>query len=154
MQMKLVEQTVINLAADIITNTDIELVDVEFLKEAGQYFLRIYIDKEGGIKIDDCEWFSKQIDPLLGENLTEEPYILEVSSPGLDRPLKKESDFIRYNGRLIDIKLYKAKNGKKKFSGFLKDFKDNIVTISDEETEEILEFQMSEIGGIRLKVVF
>ena len=98
-----------------------ELVDVEFVKEAGNWFLRAYIDKPGGIGVDDCETVSRRLSDLLDEqDFIEESYILEVSSPGLGRPLKKDKDFERSIGESVDVRLFRAIDRQKEFTGILK----------------------------------
>lgn len=99
---------------------DYELVDVEFIKEAGQFFLRIYIDKEGGFSLEDCRIYSKKIsDALDSADLIQQSYFLEVSSPGLERKLKKTRDFVRETGKEVVVKLFEAINGKKELEGTL-----------------------------------
>ena len=95
-----------------------ELVDVEYVKEGSDWYLRVYIDKEGGITVDDCEVISREFNEVLDkENYIPDQYIFEVSSPGLLRPLKKEKDYQRSIGKLIDIKLYRAEDKQKEFTG-------------------------------------
>ena len=138
----------------IIEEKNFELVDVEFVKEGPNWYLRIYIDKEGGITIDDCEAVSRALEVELDKNdPIEQAYILEVSSPGIDRPLKKESDFAKYAGEIVDIKLYKAFEGSKEYQGALKGLENNIVTITDDNGKEI-SFDRKDIAGVRLAVIF
>lgn len=149
-----IESKIEQLVMPIINENSFELVDIEFLKEGSNWYLRIYVDKQGGFTIDDCELVSKQLGEILEKgDPIEQPYILEVSSPGLDRPLKKESDFIRYKGEIVDVKLYKAINKTKEFQGILKGLENNIVTIEDETGKE-LSFSRQEIAIIRLAVLF
>ena len=111
-----------------------ELVDVEFVREAGNWFLRAYIDKPGGITIDDCELISRALSDELDEkNFIEESYILEVSSPGLGRPLKKEKDFIRSQGESVEVKLFRPVDKQKEFTGILKAWDKDTVTLGFEE---------------------
>ena len=127
-----------------------ELVDVEYVKEAGSWYLRAYIDKEGGITVDDCEVVSRRLGEWLDEkDFIEESYILEVSSPGLGRPLKKDKDFDRSIGKEVDIKLYKPMNKQKDFTGTLKAYDKDTVTITEEDGNEIV-FNRPEIALIRL----
>lgn len=107
---------------------DFEVVDVEFVKEGSQYYLRAYCDKESGISMDDCVEISHALSSWLDLNdFIQESYTLEVSSPGLGRKLKKDKDFIREKGKKVDIRLYTAVNGEKEFTGILEDFdKENI----------------------------
>ncbi|MGL4790862.1 MAG: ribosome maturation factor RimP, partial [Anaerotignaceae bacterium] len=110
------EKKVEQMLMPIITENNFELVDVEFIKEGQNWYLRIYVDKDGGISIDDCELVSKAFEKIVDEkDPIEQAYILEVSSPGIDRPLKKEADFVKFKGELVDIKLYKAINKQKEF---------------------------------------
>ena len=110
-----IEQTVETYLKPILDEHNFELVDVEYVKEGTNWYLRVFIDKEGGITIDDCELVSRALEKILDkEDPIKNSYILEVSSPGLDRPLKKDSDFEKYKGRIVDIKLYKPFNKKKR----------------------------------------
>ncbi len=130
-----------------------ELVDVEFVKEGTNQYLRAYIDKPGGITIDDCEVVSRALsDKLDQEDFIAEAYILEVSSPGLGRPLKKEKDYARSIGKEIEIRTYKAINQEKEFVGTLKAYDKDTVTIIMNEEETI--FAKSDIALIRLALDF
>lgn len=141
------------LVMPLIQQNQFELVDVEYVKEGGNWYLRVYIDKPGGINVDDCELVSRALSDLLDEkDYIEEAYILEVSSPGLGRPLKKEKDFERSIGKDVDIRLYRAKNGSKEFTGTLRAYDKDTVTI--EETGEPLTFERNEIALIRLAFDF
>lgn len=151
-----IEKRTTELVMPIINENKLELVDVEYVKEGSDYYLRIYADKEGGITIGDCEIVNRALGDLLDqEDYISEAYILEVSSPGLTRPLKKENDFKRSIGRLVDIKLYKAVNGMKEFEGILEDYTDTTVTISvsDDEKQEPIVINRNEISMIRLAFV-
>lgn len=131
-----------------------EIVDVEYVKEAGNYFLRAYIDKEGGITIDDCELVSRALSDKLDEmDFIEEAYILEVSSPGLGRPLKKDKDFQRSLGEEVEIRTYKAIDKQKEFVGILKSFDSEHITIEIEEEQEMT-FARSDIALVRLAFDF
>ena len=148
------ESKVEALVSGIIEEMGYELVDVEFVKEGQNWYLRFYLDKDGGINIDDCEKASRAIEKLLDEkDPIEQAYILEVSSPGLDRQLKKEKDFVKYAGSLVDVKLYKAVDGSKEFQGTLKGLEGNIVTIEDENGNE-LSFDRKDTAVIKLAVIF
>jgi len=117
-----------------------ELCDVEFIKEYGDWVLTLYIDKEGGVNIDDCERVSRAVDPLLDEtDPIEQAYMLSVSSLGLDRPLKKDADFTRNIGKRIEIKLFAPKNGKKEFKGELVSFDETNIVVRLETGEMTLE---------------
>ena len=125
-----------------------ELVDVEYVKEAGTWYLRAYIDKEGGIAVDDCEVISRKLGEWLDkEDFIDESYILEVSSPGLGRPLKKEKDFQRNLGEEVEVRTFRAIDGQKEFTGVLKAYDKESVTIELEETE--MKFARTDIALIR-----
>lgn len=137
------------LIQPLVDANNFELVDVEFVKEGSEWYLRVYIDKEGGITVDDCEIISRAFNEILDkEDYISEQYIFEVSSPGLMRPLKKEKDYIRSVGKLIDIKTYSPIEKRKEFTGVLKAFDEKNVTI-DCDGAEIL-FERSNIAMIRL----
>ncbi|MDO4296047.1 MAG: ribosome maturation factor RimP [bacterium] len=130
-----------------------ELVDVEYVKEAGTWYLRAYIDKEGGITVDDCEQISRQLGEWLDEeDFIQDSYILEVSSPGLGRPLKKEKDYKRSIGKDVEIRLYRAREKQKEFTGMLKAYDEKSVTIEIEGEE--IQFEKTEIALIRLAFDF
>ncbi len=131
-----------------------ELVDVEYVKEAGTWYLRAYIDKEGGITVDDCEVINRKLgDWLDQEDFIQESYILEVSSPGLGRPLKKEKDFARSTGREVEVKLYKALNKQKDYTGVLEAYDKDTVTLGMEDGSRIV-FDRTGIALIRLAFDF
>ena len=134
---------------------DFELVDVEFVKEASQYYLRVYcdMDKEGGISIDDCVEISRNISAWLDkEDFILEEYILEVSSPGLGRTLKKDKDFKRELGKEVELKTFKAINKQKEFSGILENFDADTLTIKI--AGEDVKFSRNEIANVRLALDF
>ncbi len=142
------------LLTPIIDEYHFELVDVEWVKEGGGWFLRAYIDKEGGITINDCEMVSRRFSDLLDqEDFIAENYVLEVSSPGLDRPLKKEKDFARSIGKDVEIKLFKAIDKQKEFVGVLASYDQDTVTIETEDGEK-LTLQRAAIARIRLAFFF
>ena len=151
------EQRAEQLLMPVIQENGFELVDVEYVKEAGTRYLRAYIDKEGGITIDDCELVSRAFGQLLdAEDFIEESYVLEVSSPGLGRPLKKEKDFVRNIGKDVEVKLFKPLRKEKKekdFLGTLKSYDGASVTIVQESGEE-LTLERSAIALIRLAFVW
>lgn len=130
-----------------------ELVDVEYVKEAGNWYLRAYIDKPGGIAVDDCEVISRALsDKLDEEDFIDESYILEVSSPGLGRPLKKDKDFARSIGKEIEVRTFRAIDRQKEFTGILKEFDKDSFTIVIEENE--MTFQRAETALVRLAFDF
>jgi len=138
------------LIMPIIEKNHFELVDVEWVKEGPTWYLRVYIDKKGGITVDDCEVVSRAYGDILDEeDYISENYIFEVSSPGLDRPLKKEKDLLRSIGKMVEVKLYKALNKQKEFVGNLKACHGDSVTIELEDKTEI-ELKLVDIAIIRL----
>lgn len=138
----------------LMEENNFELVDVEYVKEAGTWYLRAYIDKEGGIAVDDCEVISRKLSDWLDkEDFIDDSYILEVSSPGLGRPLKKEKDFKRSLGEAVDIKLYRAIERQKDFSGILTAYDADTVTIRYEDGSENT-FDRKDIALIRLAFDF
>ena len=131
-----------------------ELVDVEYVKEGGTWYLRAYIDKPDGITINDCEVISRALsDKLDEEDFIEDSYVLEVSSPGLGRPLKKEKDFQRSIGEAVEIKLYKPQDGTKEYTGILKEFDKDTVTIEKEDGRNVV-FSRDALALIRLAFDF
>ncbi|MGN0340157.1 MAG: ribosome maturation factor RimP [Lachnospira sp.] len=124
------------LIQPLIDSRGFELVDVEFVKEGSDWYLRVYIDKDGGISVNDCEDISRAFNEILDrEDYISEQYIFEVSSPGLTRPLKKEKDYNRSIGKLVDVKLYKPLEKVKELTGVLKDFDNATVTIETDSGE-------------------
>ena len=151
---ELYESKTEELVQPLVDKNKFELVDVEYVKEAGTNYLRVYIDKEGGITIDDCEIISRALSDLLDEkDYINEAYILEVSSPGLGRPLKKDKDFARSIGEEVDVKLFKPIEKQKEFSGILESYNDTEVIIRlDEDT--VMNFNRKDIALIRLAFDF
>ena len=144
-----VEEAVEKIAEEILASTDYELVDVEYVKER-DWFLRIYIDKKGGVGLDDCQEVSGLLDEQIEKlGILNDRFILEVSSPGLDRALKKEKDFKREMGKKVDITLYKPINGEKNITGVLTGYAENSITIDD--TREI---PLKDVALVRLHIDF
>ena len=142
------------LVMPLITKHQFELVDVEFVKEGSNRYLRLYIDKEGGITVNDCEAISRPFSDLLDvEDYIEESYILEVSSPGLGRPLKKDKDFKRHLGDEVEIRLLRPVDRRKEWEGILTAYDDHTVTIETEEGEEKV-FERTSLALIRLALDF
>ena len=144
-----VEEAVEKLAEEILADTDYELVDVEYVKEK-DWFLRIYIDKDGGVGLDDCQEVSGLLDERIEKlGILNDRFILEVSSPGLDRALKKEKDFQREMGKKVDITLYKPLNGEKNITGVLTGYAGDTITIDEER-----ELPLKDIALVRLHIDF
>lgn len=138
----------------LLAEHNFELVDVEYVKEGGNWYLRTYIDKEGGITVDDCEVISRTLSDWLDkEDFIADSYTLEVSSPGLGRPLKKDKDFERSLGEDVELRLYKPRDKRKEFAGILKGYDRETVTIETEDGREEV-FTRQEIALIRLAFDF
>ncbi len=150
--MKITEQ-VWQFAEPLVQAQGCSLWDVEYVREGGEWFLRLYIDKDGGVDIDDCEAVSRAVDPVLDEkDPIPESYRFEVCSAGLERVLKRPSDFERFLGEPVLVKLYRPKDGRKEFPGVLKGYKDGDVTISAGGQE--ITFEKAEVALVRLRVEF
>lgn len=148
------EQKTEEILLPIVEEYGFELVDVEYVKEGGTWYLRTYIDKEGGVSIDDCEKVSRRLSDILDEkDYIDDTYIMEVSSPGLGRPLKKEKDFKRSLGKEVDIRTYRMIDKQKEFTGILKDYDKDTVTI-ELENETLKTFEKGDIALIRLAFDF
>ena len=146
------EQRTEKLLLPIVEEYQFELV--EYVKEAGSWYLRAYLDKEGGFTVDDCELVSRRLSDLLDEeDFIPDSYILEVSSPGLGRQLKKEKDFARSLGEEVEVKLYQAVNRQKEFTGILEGYDDEKLILSFGEGEN-MEFRRAEIAMVRLALDF
>lgn len=142
------------LITPILERFHYELVDTEYVREGGTYYLRAYIDKEGGITINDCEAVAREMNDLLdAEDFIPNAYSFEVSSPGLGRPLKKERDFARNVGKEIEIRTYRAIDRCKEFFGILQSYDESTVTIAAEDGGERT-FARADIALIRLAVHF
>lgn len=141
------------LIMPIIEKNQFELVDVEYVKEAGTFYLRAYIDKPGGITIDDCEVVSRALSELLDqEDFIDDAYILEVSSPGLTRPFKKDNDYKRNIGNKIEVKLYRMLDKKKEYEGVLLSSTEDSFVIETEERQ--MEFAKADCALVRLAIEF
>lgn len=148
------EQQTEELLEPIVKGFGFELVDVEYVKEVGTWYLRAYIDKPGGITVDDCEAVSRKFSDILDEkDYIEDTYIFEVSSPGLGRPLKKEKDFERSLGEEVEVRTYRAIDRQKEFLGILKDYDKDTVTIEYEDGSAQV-FEKGDIALIRLALDF
>lgn len=151
MKKQEIEQHCTELVMPIIEEHGFELVDVEYVKEGSDYYLRVYADKEGGINIDDCVLISRSLEEKLdaADRMTD-AYILEVSSPGLTRPLKKEKDFKRNLGKKVEVKLYCVVDGVKEFDAYLEAYSDTTLTLRLPDEDNPKEFQRNDISMIRL----
>ena len=151
--MSKITERVFELAKPVVEEEGCSLWDVEYLREAGTWYLRIYIDKEGGVSIDDCERISRRLDPILDEtDPIPESYVFEVGSAGADRELKRPSDFAQFMDSEIEVKLYKPLDGSKSFVGRLAGYEDGTVVLDWRGKE--LRFALAQIAQVRLYVSF
>jgi ribosome maturation factor RimP len=149
--MKKITDVVAALAEPVVRKHGCELWDVEYVKETGGWFLRIYVDREDGVSLDHCEAISRELDPILDErDPIPDSYTFEVSSAGAERSLKRPSDFQKFMGHLVEVKLYQQKDGRKEYIGSL--------TGSDGEAVEITiagkpyKFKKSDVANVRLRI--
>lgn len=150
--MNKVVEAVSAMAKPVVEAQGCELWDVEYVREAGQWFLRVYIDREGGVSIDDCEAVSRALDPLLDEaDPIPDSYNFEVSSAGVERELKRPSDFERFMGSFSAVKLYRASGGAKEHLGYLRAFEGGNVTI-ETKAGEVMTFEKSQVASVRLRL--
>lgn len=151
--MAKVTEIVAELAAPAVEQAGCELWDVEYVREAGTWFLRLYLDKEGGVDIMDCENVSRVVSDLLDEaDPIEGSYTFEVSSAGAERVLKRPGDFERFMGSAVLVKLYKNKDGRKEFAGHLAGYEDGAITLT--VGKQTLTFQKDEVAMCRLRIEF
>ena len=151
--MKKVTELTAELAAPVVAEQGCAPWDVEYVKAAGTWYLRLYIDKEGGVSINDCEAISRRVSDLLDEaDPIEGSYTFEVSSAGAERPLKRASDFERFMGSPVTVRLYKNKDGRKEFAGTLAGYEDGAVLLT--VGNETLRFEKAEVALVRLRVEF
>ena len=149
--MAKVTELTAGLAAPIVEAAGCSLWDVEYVKEAGEWFLRIYIDKEGGVSINDCEAVSRPLSDALDEaDPIEGSYTLEVSSAGADRVLKKPEHFAQFTGSEVDVKLYRAREGRKELTGVLRGYADGDVSLDLPGGPVVLE--KKDVAQVRLHV--
>ena len=155
MNKKSILEYVSEIIETLIKDTEYELVDVEYKKEGPNNFLRVFVDKPGGITLDDCQNISKEIgDELDKTDPIKQAYYLEVSSPGLDRPLKNDKDLKRNLDKDVELKLYEALDGTKLIQGNLIDFDENTLKLKSEEDDEEIIIDRDKIALIKLAVKF
>lgn len=154
MQVKDIIKRVEELVQPFIDENGYELVEVEFVKEGPNHYLRLYVDKDGGFSINDCELVSRYVEGKLeAEDFIEQAYILEVSSPGIDRVLKKDYEYTKYKGKDVDVKLFKPIDKVKEFTGSLVGLIDDKIVITTEDGNE-LSFDKKDVSTCRLSVKF
>jgi len=150
--MNKIAQQVWDLAAPLAAEQGVELWDVTYTKEAGQWYLRIYIDKDGGVGINDCETFSRAFDPILDEaDPIAGSYVFEVSSAGAERELKRPSDFEKFLGSKVEVKLYKAVDGAKTFTGTLAGYSE-AEGVTVETPAGARTFEKAAVASVHLRV--
>lgn len=157
--MSTVVETVTTIVTPILEAQNFELVEVEFVKEGKSWFLRVFIDKEGGIDIEECAFVSEQLSDKLDAcdpDPIPQAYFLEVSSPGAERPLKKEEDYHRAVGEYIHLSLYQPVEGEKQFEGFLQSFDEEqlVIKIRIKTREKELTIERENIAKARLAIQF
>ena len=151
--LKKVTELLYELAAPVAAEQGCEIWDTEYVKEAGSWYLRLYIDKEGGVNINDCEAISRRVSDLLDEaDPIEGSYIFEVGSAGAERPLKRPGDFEQFMGADVLVKTYQPRNGRKEFAGVLTGYEEGAVSIMADDGE--LRFEKAEIAQVRLRCNF
>ena len=151
--MSKITDAVCALAQPVAESLGIEIWDIEYVKEAGTRFLRVYIDKADGVSIQDCESFSRALDPILDEaDPIPDSYTFEVSSAGAERVLKRPSDFERFLGSDVSVKLYQPVDGSKQFVGVLQSYEDGNVTILQNDKPRT--FEKSTVAQVRLHITF
>ncbi len=149
--MNKVTEIVASLAEPVAKRHGCELWDVEYVKEAGNWFLRVFIDCEGGVTLEHCEAISRELDPILDErDPIADSYTFEVSSAGAERQLKRPSDFEKFTGHLVEVRLYKARDGQKEFVGTLVSGDDTSVEINI--TGTLYKFSRNEAASVRLRI--
>jgi len=150
--MSKITDIVWQIAEPIVVAEGCSLWDIEYVREAGNWYLRLYIDKEGGVSINDCENISRAVDPILDEkDPIPSSYVFEVSSAGAERALKRPGDFEKFMGSNIEVKLYKVKDGAKEHVGILKGYNDGNITVEISGEDKV--FEKAEVAQVRLRIV-
>jgi ribosome maturation factor RimP len=153
-EIKRIVDKVSHLVEPVVQEFGMEMVDVEFRPERGRWILRVFIDKEGGITVDDCASVSRELGDLIeAEDIIDYPYVLEISSPGLNRPLRKESDFIRAIGKMVRLKMSRPINRRRNFTGRLANVREGVISLLVDENN-LVELPLKEIDKARLKYEF
>ena len=148
-----ITESIIQIIEPVIQEESLELVDVEYKKIGPAWTLRVYIDKDQGITVSDCQKISRQIEDMIEiDELIPNPFVMEVSSPGLDRPLKKEKDFLRYRDKAIGIKTFSPIENRRNFKGIIHDCKDQILYLKEEGAS--IKIPLDKIAKARLIIEF
>lgn len=149
-----IETKALEIADEVAKGLGVSVVDAEYKKESGERYLRVYIDQPSGVGLDECEKFSREFEKEFDKlDAIEDAYILEVSSPGIERKLKSEREFLHYIGKKVSVKLYKAIDSKKEFTATLSGYNDKIVTLTTDDGEKI-NVPVSEAAYIKLYFEF
>ena len=150
-ESKRIVHEVSSVAEPLLDSCGMEMVDAEFLSEKGRWILRVFIDREGGVTLDDCAGVSRELGDLIeAKNIIDYPYVLEVSSAGLNRPLKKERDFIRSIDKMVKVTMSQAINNTRNFTGRLADVREGIIRLSLDDTN-VIDLPLEGIERARLK---
>jgi len=151
--MSKINKIVTEIAAPLAEELGLELVDVEFVKESGQLILRVYIDREGGVMLEHCEVISRALDEALDSlDPIEENYLLEVSSPGVERPLKKAADYERFTGRDVKVRLFSSFDGQKSFTGTLRGLAGQEILLETEK-QILVRIPLSQVAKANLTFI-
>jgi ribosome maturation factor RimP len=151
MVQKKVTEFVSELALPLAGQLSLDLVDVEYKKEGGSWYLRVFIDKEGGVTLDDCQALSQKLDSVLdSHDPIQHAYILEVSSPGIERPLKSIEDFKRYRGSLAEVTTFEPQEGKRKHTGYLADLAESTLILRDQKKNKNILINMQNVASAHL----
>ncbi|GJL80074.1 MAG: ribosome maturation factor RimP [Nitrospinaceae bacterium] len=148
-----ITESIIGLIEPVIQEESLELVDVEYKKLGKTWTLRVYIDNDRGITVDDCQKISRQIEDMIEiDDLIANPFVLEVSSPGLDRPLKKVKDFLRYKGKSVEVKTFSPIENRREFHGIIQNCKDEVLSLKEEEA--LINIPLDKIAKAKLIIEF
>lgn len=151
---KRIVDEVSHVAEPLLHEIGFEMVDIEFQFERGRWILRVFIDKEGGVTVDDCADVSRELGDLIeAENIVDYPHVLEISSPGLNRPLRKESDFVRSIGKMVRLKMSRPINRRRNFTGRLANVREGMISLVVDDNN-LVELPLKEIDKARLKYEF
>lgn len=154
LETKRIVNAVSHSAEPLLHEFDLEMVDIEFRLERGRWILRVFIDKEGGVTVDDCANVSRELGDLIeAEDIIDYPYALEISSPGLNRPLKKESDFIRSIGKMVKLRMSRPINRRRNFTGRLANVREGMISLLVDDSN-LVELPLKEIDKARVKYEF
>ena len=154
LETKRIVNEVSHLAEPLLNELGLEMVDIEFQFERGRWILRVFIDRQGGVTVDDCADVSRELGDLIeAENIIDYPHALEISSPGLNRPLRKESDFIRSIGKMVKLKMSRPINRRRNFTGRVANVREGMISLLADDNN-LVELPLKEIDKARLRYEF